>query len=96
MNNLPLFIFSCFLLLIGLLCLAKPIKVIKILYLWPKLIFKLLPDEMIPEAAKNALSLIYYDESKYSQRFPVVVGIFRVSGVIALFMFVVSLCMYNK
>jgi len=77
---------------IGFVCLVSPMTVMRIVMRWPKFIFpKLFRDKEIRPLAREAMRLIDDDPKEYARRFWYQLLILRVSGIIALVMFLVSL-----
>ena len=80
-------------LIIGIASLFYPVKVLQIIYILPKYIFPgIYPDAFLPRV-KEAKKLIEDDPELFEDQFKVTVIMIRITGVIALFIFISGLCM---
>lgn len=78
----------------GLVCLISPITVIKVVMRWPKFVFpKLFREHELSRLTRDALRLIDENTEEYARRFWYQLLILRISGIIALLMFLLALLM---
>lgn len=85
-------IFLVVVLAVGIVCLFLPKTVIHVVMRWPKFIFpKLFREEEISPLAREAMRLIDENPREYARRFWYQLLIIRVSGIIALLMFLTAL-----
>jgi hypothetical protein len=85
---------SLFLLLCGFVCLIRPIIVVRLLYVWPKFIYpKLFRDKKILSKLEKSLNLLDKDQELYKDQNNSQIMIIRLTGIVSLLMFLVSLCM---
>ena len=94
MGEIVLIIARIIILIVGTMCLIWPTMVIRLIYLFPKSIFTTSRlGGFIDPKTKEALKLIDGDPEIYEDKFPVQIKIMRISGLILIVMFILSLCM---
>ena len=96
MNNLKIYVICLLLLISGVILLFQPITVLRLLYRWPRYLYsKVLKEEDIRPRVREALRLIEEDVNLYESRFPIPIKTIRITGIVALVMFLLSLCILS-
>lgn len=88
--------FLAFNLCFGLLCLISPMLVARVIVWWPKFIFgKILPKVAIRTKLKHAMYLMENDQKQYAIEFYRQIKIIRITGLIAILIFLQTLCVVS-
>lgn len=77
----------------GSICIQKPMEIVKVIAIWPQLIFGKHLGLLDPKSdLREALFLIKSDPDQYEKRFKFQVNMVRLSGYVAIFISVGGAC----
>jgi len=84
---------SIFMLMCGYVCVCHPIRAVKLLYAWPRFIIpKLFTGTRVLDKFTNKLDLLDNSPEMYQIQFSEQIIMIRITGILGLFMFLISIC----
>jgi len=96
METIFLFFIKITILVIGIVCLIWPTRIIALIYGKSKaMIDKFGMYDSVDSKTKEASKMVREDPEKFKNKFPLHIAIVRITGIIFIMMFIVSLCGIN-